>query len=164
MLFAFQILAILLAALSMTTALGHALEMPGKLRLAQEHYLAVQPIYYPGFTIGGGLGEIGTIVISAVLASMLPAGSLASGLAWAACASALTVQALYWFIVHPVNQFWLKGSKIDAASKGFFAIGASDRTGADWTKLRDRWERGHAVRAVFATLALVLLAASVAVA
>jgi hypothetical protein len=28
--------------------------------------------------------------------------------------------------------------------------------------LRDRWERGHAIRAVFATLALVLLAASTA--
>ncbi|CAN7337023.1 anthrone oxygenase family protein [Bosea sp. LjRoot237] len=164
MLFAVQILAILLAALSMTTALGHALEMPGKLRLAQEHYLAVQPIYYPGFTIGGGLGEIGTIVASAVLALMLPAGSPASGLAWAACASALTVQALYWIIVHPVNRFWLKDYEVDAASKGFFAIGAGDRTGADWTALRDRWERGHVVRAVFATLALVLLAASVAVA
>ncbi|MCV9940813.1 DUF1772 domain-containing protein [Boseaceae bacterium BT-24-1] len=164
MLFAVQILAILLAALSMTAALGHALEMPGKLRLAQEHYLAVQPIYYPGFTIGGGLGEIGTILVSAVLALMLPPGSAASGLAWAACASALTVHALYWLLVHPVNRFWLKDSEVDAASQGFFAIGAGDQAGGDWTALRDRWERGHAIRAVFATLALVLLAASVAIA
>lgn len=164
MLVAVQILAILLAALSMTTALGHALEMPGKLRLTQEHYLAIQPIYYPGFTIGGGLGEIGTIVASAALALMLPAGSAASGFAWAACASALTVHALYWLIVHPVNRFWLKDSQIDAAARGFFAVGAGDHTGADWTTLRDRWERGHAIRALFATLALLLLAASLAAA
>ena len=163
MLVAVQILSILLAALSMTASLGHALEMPGKLRLAQEHYLAVQPIYYPGFTIGGGLGEIGTIVVSATLATMLPPGGTASALAWAACASALTVQALYWLIVHPVNRFWLKDSQVDTASKGFFAIGAGDHADADWTALRDRWERGHAVRAVFATLALVLLAASAAI-
>ncbi len=163
MLVAVQILAILLAALSMTAALGHALEMPGKLRLAQEHYLAVQPIYYPGFTIGGGLGEIGTIVASAGLALMLPSGSAASSLAWIACASALAVQALYWLLVHPVNKFWLKDSKVDAASQGFFAIGAGDQAGADWRALRDRWERGHAIRAVFATLALVLIAASVAI-
>lgn len=163
MLIAVQILAILLAALSMTAALGHALEMPGKLRLAEEHYLAVQPIYYPGFTIGGGLGEIGTIIASAALALMLQPGSTASALAWAACASALMVQALYWLLVHPVNKFWLKDSEVDAASQGFFAIGADDRAGADWQALRDRWERGHAIRAVFATLALVLIAACVAI-
>lgn len=162
MLFAVQIIAILFAALSMTTALGHALEMPGKLRLAQEHYRAVQPIYYPGFTIGGGLGEIGTILASAGLALMLPAGSAASGFAWAAFASALIVHALYWLIVHPVNRHWLEDSKVGAAGERFFAVGSDGRAAADWTVLRDRWERGHAIRAVFATLALVLLAASVA--
>lgn len=164
MLFAVQILATLLAALSMTAALGHALEMPGKLRLAREHYLAIQPIYYPGFTIGGGLGEIGTIFASAALALMLPAGGAASALAWAACASALAVQALYWLVVHPVNGFWLKHSEVGAVSKRFFAIGTSGEAGADWTVLRDRWERGHVIRAVFATLALMLLAASLATA
>ena len=162
MLFAVQILAILLAALSLTAALAHALEMPGKLRLAREQYLAVQTIYYPGFTIGGGLGEVGTILASAALALMLPAGSAASGLASAAFASALTVHALYWLIVHPVNRYWLKGSEVGAAGANFFALGAGDRAGADWTVLRDRWERGHAIRAVFATLALVLLAVSTA--
>ncbi|WP_186416760.1 anthrone oxygenase family protein [Bosea sp. CS1GBMeth4] len=161
MLVAVQILAILLAALSMTAALGHALEMPGKLRLAREHYLAVQTIYYPGFTVAGGLGEIGTIPASAALALMLPPGSAASRLAWAACASALAVQALYWLVVHPVNRHWLKDSELDAASERFFNTGADDHT-AGWTALRDRWERGHAIRAVFATLALVLLAAATA--
>jgi hypothetical protein len=43
----------MLAAVTMALSLAHALELPGKLRLGKEQYLAVQPIYYPGFTIGG---------------------------------------------------------------------------------------------------------------
>ena len=35
----------------MALALAHALERPGKMRLSKE--LAIQPIYYPGFTFGG---------------------------------------------------------------------------------------------------------------
>jgi hypothetical protein len=37
----------------MALSLAHALEVPGKLRLNKEQYLAVQTIYYPGFTLGG---------------------------------------------------------------------------------------------------------------
>jgi len=47
-----QILTTLLVAIAMAMALAHALELPGKLRLTKEAYLAIQPIYYPGFTIG----------------------------------------------------------------------------------------------------------------
>jgi hypothetical protein len=48
-----QIVTLLLVAIAMAQSLAHALEFPGKLRLSREQYLAVQPIYYPGFTIGG---------------------------------------------------------------------------------------------------------------
>jgi hypothetical protein len=48
-----QVLTVLLVAVAMALALAHALELPGKLRLSKEQYLAVQPIYYPGFTFGG---------------------------------------------------------------------------------------------------------------
>jgi hypothetical protein len=33
------------------------LSLPGKLRLDKETYCAVQTIYYPGFTVGGGYGK-----------------------------------------------------------------------------------------------------------
>jgi hypothetical protein len=38
---------------AMALTLAHALELPGKMRLTKEIYFAMQPIYYPGFTIGG---------------------------------------------------------------------------------------------------------------
>jgi hypothetical protein len=43
-------LALVLTALAF--ALAHAAALPGKLRLSKEAYLAVQTIYYPGFTLG----------------------------------------------------------------------------------------------------------------
>lgn len=52
-----QIVTLLLVALAMATRVAHALELPGKMRLPRDTYLAVQSIYYPGFLVGGGLGE-----------------------------------------------------------------------------------------------------------
>ena len=46
----------------MALVLAHALELPGKRRLSKNTYLAVQPIYYHGFTIGGAVGEFGGLV------------------------------------------------------------------------------------------------------
>jgi hypothetical protein len=67
-----QILTAILIAVAMARALAHALEFPGKMRLTKETYFAMQPIYYPGFTIGGGIGEFGSLIILAD----------ASGIAW----------------------------------------------------------------------------------
>ena len=53
MFLALQILSIVLVAVAMALALAHALELPGKMRLSNDEYLTVQPIYYPGFAIGG---------------------------------------------------------------------------------------------------------------
>jgi hypothetical protein len=53
MFLAFEVITLVLVAIAMALSLAHALEFPGKLRLSREHYLAVQTIYYPGFTIGG---------------------------------------------------------------------------------------------------------------
>lgn len=48
-----SVLSLLLLAVTMGLSLAHALERPGKLRLVEPTYRAVQAIYYPGFTIGG---------------------------------------------------------------------------------------------------------------
>ncbi len=61
-----EIISILLVAVAMGLALAHALEFPGKLRLDEQTYLAVQTIYYPGFTIAGisePLAVIATLVL-----------------------------------------------------------------------------------------------------
>jgi hypothetical protein len=46
----------------MALSLAHALEFPGKLRLGKDAYLAVQQIYYPGFTFDGFVGELAAAI------------------------------------------------------------------------------------------------------
>lgn len=75
MLQVFQVLTLVLVALAAALALAHALELPGKMRLSKDEYFAVQPIYYPGFTIGGGIGEAGGTISAIVLLLLTPSGS-----------------------------------------------------------------------------------------
>lgn len=164
---ALQILTIILVAIAMALSLAHALELPGKLRLSEEHYRAVQPIYYPGFTVGGFIGEFGGMVAALVLVVMTPTGTLPFWLALGAFIALLIMHLLYWVLTHPVNNFWLAGFKLKGAGAAFFKANpvGHDRpsdpaTAPDWTALRDRWEHSHVARAFFAMLALVLVSAA----
>jgi hypothetical protein len=133
-----QIATVLIVAIAMATMLAHALELPGKLRLSKDEYLAVQKIYYPGFTVGGAAE---------------PFVALAAA------------HATYWVVTHPVNNFWLKDVELKSLGGSFFAFDPLSRSGTtdDWTTLRDRWEFSHAWRAAFGVASLTLLAAAVAV-
>lgn len=73
---ALQVITVMLAAVTMALSLAHALELPRKLRLKKEQYLAVQPIYYPGFTIGG-IAEPAVILATLALLILTPAGTAA---------------------------------------------------------------------------------------
>jgi hypothetical protein len=55
----------------MSMALTHALEFPGKMHLDKDTYLAVQTIYYPGFTIGGATEPL-CIIATLILLFMTP--------------------------------------------------------------------------------------------
>ena len=66
-----QVLAVILVAVAMALALAHALELPGKLRVPKDTYLAIQPIYYPGFTIGGISEPLGLFVLLLLMAGLL---------------------------------------------------------------------------------------------
>jgi hypothetical protein len=48
-----QVVTIMVVSVAMALSLAHTLELPGKLRLTKEQYLAIQQIYYPGFSYGG---------------------------------------------------------------------------------------------------------------
>ena len=72
---ALLIVALLLVAVTMGLSLAHALEFPGKLRLDEPTYRAVQTIYYPGFTIGGLVGEFGGMLMLIALLILLPKGT-----------------------------------------------------------------------------------------
>lgn len=158
-----KIVTVLLAAVAMGMALAHALELPGKLRLPKDHYLAVQAIYYPGFTCGGAAEPL-SIATTASLAFLTPTASASFCLTVSACIALLLTQAIYWISIHPVNSFWLRDIRLEGASRAFFAIGSGVRKRSDeteWTYFRDRWEYSHLARAVLAVAAFILLVAAV---
>src|SRR5262245_26706672 len=69
-----RVLVLIVVAVAMVPALAHALELPGKLRLTKDAYFAVQPIYYPGFTIAG-TSEPVAMVATVALLLLTPRGS-----------------------------------------------------------------------------------------
>jgi hypothetical protein len=152
------LLALVLVAITMGLALAHALEFPGKLRLDEETYRAVQAIYYPGFTIGGLIGEFGALLSLPVLLYLTPFGS--GRFWWIAAAFAFLVvgHLTYWFVTHPANNVWLKDTTISGLGAMFFSTFAGQD--ADWRQLRNVWEYSHVARACFAMLSLVAMAVS----
>jgi hypothetical protein len=164
-----QVLAVILVAAAMGLALAHALELPGKMRLTKEAYYAMQPIYYPGFTIGGGIAEAGGILTTILLVCLTPSGSAAFWLTLAAVLGLLGMEAVYWLWTHPVNQFWLEGEKLGDLGARFFSFGIqrsrlqNGTRPADWTAWRDRWEYSHVARAGLALASLITLVSAIAV-
>jgi hypothetical protein len=163
MLIVLQVATLTLVAIALALALAHALELPGKLRLSKDDYLTVQPIYYPGFTFGGAAEPLALLLMLALM-PLTPAGAALWLTAGAFVALAAT-HAIYWLVTHPVNRFWLKDVDLTGFSGGFFGFDPLARSGAadEWTQLRNRWELSHVVRAAFALVSFVLLAAAVAV-
>ena len=161
---ALQITVVLLAAVAMTPALAHALELPGKLRLTEKAYVAMQPVYYPGFTIAG-IAEPAAIMATLLLVFVTPAGTAAFWLTLAGLAALVGMHGAYWLLTHPVNNFWLKDFELNGAGVGFFAFDPLRRRPGsqrpDWIALRNRWEFSHVLRAGLALLALALLVTAV---
>ena len=150
-----QAASLILVVLAMVPAVAHALELPGKMRLAKDAYFAVQPIYYPGFTIAG-ISEPIAIVATAGLLVLTPRASTAFWLTLVALLGLIGMHAVYWLFTHPVNSFWLRGEKLSGAGAGFFSLGSSSDA-ADWRRLRDRWEYSHVARAALGFVSLVAL-------
>lgn len=157
-----QVVTTMLVALAAVTSVAHALELPGKLRLDRDTCGAVQPIYYPGFTFAG-FAEPGAIIVLAALLLLTPAGTLPFWLVLLAFAGMLIVHAIYWLLIHPVNNFWVADRPMSAAGASFFAFGARRQGGRpNWTELRDRWEYSHLARAILTSVSLLALVISLA--
>jgi hypothetical protein len=164
-----QVVSVLLTAIAVTTALAHALELPGKMRLTRDEYFAVQRIYYPGFTLAG-IGEGLAPVATAILLVLTPRDGAAFWLTLVALLGLLGMQAVYWIVTHPVNKLWLEGQQLGAVGSGFFSADPARRSGSvptttraveDWQEPRDRWEYSHVARAGLAVLSLVALVIAV---
>jgi hypothetical protein len=156
-----EVATVLFVAIAMATALAHALELPGKLRLSKEHYLAVQQIYYPGFTIGGAAEPLALVLLIALVLLTPPGPAL-----WLTAGAFVTLaaaHATYWLFTHPINNFWLRDVELEGAGARFFSVDLVGRRGDDdWTTLRNRWESSHAVRAAFGVISLILVTTAVA--
>ena len=154
-----QVLTVILVAVAMALALAHALELPGKMRLTKDAYCAMQPIYYPGFTIGGGVGEAGGMISTIILLFLTPVRSADFWLTLVGLLGLIGMQAVYWLFTHPVNKFWLQDEKLSGFGSSFFSFGTSkeETRPVRWTELRDRWEYSHVVRAGFAFVSLLAL-------
>ena len=156
-----QVITLVLVAVGVSLTLAHALELPGKMRLRKEDYVAVQSIYYPGFTIGAFFGEFGAIIAALVLLIATPSETLAQLLTFIALIALLLMHAVYWVLTHAVNKFWVADQKLGKAGAAFFNP-SGERAGEDWARLRNRWEYSHVARACCAMVALVALAAATA--
>ena len=157
-----QVLTVILVAVAMAPALAHALELPGKMRLTREAYSAMQPIYYPGFTVVGGIGEVGGMVSTIILLFVTPWRGPDFWLTLLALFGLIGMQAVYWLRTHPVNKFWLQDEKLGGLGAGFFSFGTPKETTrpVGWTELRDRWEYSHVARAglVFTSFVALVIA------
>jgi hypothetical protein len=137
------------------------------MRLSKDVYYAMQPIYYPGFTIGG-FAEPAGLILTIILLFFIPFGTPDFWLTVVAVLGLIGMQATYWLLTHPVNKFWLQGQKLSGLGSGFFSFGANrsrplnKSRAVDWTDLRDRWEYSHVARAglAFASLTTLVIAIS----
>ncbi|HZA55208.1 MAG TPA: hypothetical protein VE616_13235 [Candidatus Udaeobacter sp.] len=163
MLTVLQIVTVILVAVAMALALAHALELPGKMRLDKQTYYAVQPIYYPGFTNGGGIGEAGGTIATISLLFLTQPASADFWLTLVALLGLIAMQAVYWLATHPVNKFWLGDVNLDRFSSGFFSFRVNrsrvqkEARPPDWTELRNRWEYSHVARAGCAMVSFIAL-------
>jgi len=113
-----QILTTILVAIAMTPALARALEFPGKMRLSRDAYLTVQPIYYPGFTIAGGVAEVGGLIATIVLLMLTAQGTAHFWLTLVAVVGMIGMQIVFWVYTRPVNKFWLQSANTPSATWG----------------------------------------------
>jgi hypothetical protein len=153
----FTILCLLLVAAKFGTSLAHVAELPGKLRLDEQSYKAVQTIYYPGFTLVGLIGELGGMLALAVLLHLTDYGTARFWWTVAALAFLLAGHVTYWLMTHPVNNFWVKDVVTSGPGGAFFSIFAGKQTG-DWRELRNVWELSHVIIFGFVTLSLIAMA------
>ena len=160
MIIVLEVVALFLLAVTLALSLSHMLELPGKMRLDREQYLAVQTIYYPGFTYAGASEPIA--ILALVLLAFM--STTAPGF-WLICGALIAVtltHLLYWVLTAPLNKFWLKDQKLSGGAESFFDSGSKIVGDPDWMALRDRWEWSHAYRAIAAMTAFLLLTIAVA--
>jgi hypothetical protein len=131
--------ALLATAMALGAALAHALELPNKIGLSQEHYFIVQHIY-DGWN---QLVYLLAIQLVGILAVVWLYGAQPRVL-WPALAALVcfaAAQAVFWIWTFPANQ----------ATENW------TMQPNDWARLRISWEYSHLAGAILQTLAMAAL-------
>jgi hypothetical protein len=145
-----RLVAIMLTALSMGTALAHLLEMPAKLNIGGAMWLTLlQTLYPPAFGTVGAAFEVGAVVGVVILAFLVRRRPPAFGWTLLAAICLIATHAAFWIWVAPVN-----------ATMGPLT---PETLPPDWMRLRNQWEYTHAARAVLQVIALGALVLSIIV-
>lgn len=152
----FPLACLLLVGIAMALSLAHVAELPGKMRLDRETYLAVQQIYYPGFTIGGIAEPLGALAVLALLI-LTPLPGVRLWWAVLALGCLVGMQLVFWFVTQPVNAAWTRDMNLQGPGGLFFSLFPVEISG-DWTRLRDIWEYSHVSRALLGMIAFLSIA------
>jgi hypothetical protein len=138
------LLSLLFVALTLGLTFAHVLEIAGKLRLGARDWLTVQQNLYGAFGTIGAACEILAIAFTWLTVRQRPAGTPEARYTWAAAIAASAGLVAWAMIVAPMNTVlsaWTPAS-----------------IPPDWTRVRNRWELGHATQAVLYLTAFVALA------
>lgn len=140
---AVRFLALFFTALALGPALAHLLELPNKIGLSGEHYLAVQQIYR-GWSLLGVV-VAGALLSTATLAVFVRGRRETFVLTLVALLAIAGTQVIFWTFTFPVNQATNDWSVLPP----------------NWAELRRQWEYSHAAGAALNLAALTALILSV---
>ena len=138
-----QALAVVLVALALVPAGAHLFELPGKMTLATDQYMAAQRIY-TGWALFG-IVILGALSAVAGHTYLVRTERKASRLSLAALLCLAATQAIFWTWTYPMN----------------VATANWTVTPEHFEAARAQWEYSHAVNAVLTFAALVLIVAAV---
>lgn len=133
-----RFLTLMLAALGLTAAAAHVLELPQKMQYEPETYALVNATLYRWYALVGGPAVLLSIVFAFVLAYLVRREPATFELTLLGASCLLLAFILWLVIVAPVN------AEVHVALQSF-----PESVPALWMRWRDRWEYGHAAAFVF---------------
>lgn len=144
---AFRFLTLLLAALSMSMAFCHLLQLPPRMSYDAALWRETQSMYLHFGPPIGAILETGAWISAVLLVFFVRGGKPAFWWSSIGAAGFVAAQAIWWLLIFPVNNEIVKWTP--------------ESMPPNWAQYRSQWEYTHATRAVLQILAFCALLASV---
>ena len=143
---------IVLAALALTMESAHMLELPQKMQYDAQMYAAVNTTLYRYFAIVGGVYQVSSIVMAAVLTFLVRKRRPSFGWTLTGACGLLLAFGIWLAVVAPVN------SQVSEALRS-----APESVPTVWIRLCHQWEYGHVAGFIVQLVGLCALVLSVLV-